>query len=300
MPRSRSPVNQTLVETAIRHFENDTDLFPPSHLASPSSVPTLDSPFLAWSRSDPRFRGVTWRQLKAFIQLELKFFARLDIEGCMSKAPSLRLALLSVLTDTSEAAAVSIAQDPTELRDAWMSFLRTRLQMVDGKIAEQRASAQHSGGASASSRRSLVDSCARALSAHAKNQMKRHPRGGRKLSNKVSFPGVSSDDNSFSDDDAFASDDALPAKKKCKLLPSPARDDEAIRHLALIHAASGPEKLQPRTVAWIADTFCEGAQHVANMLSRMIIYPVIPIYTLCPHGTWCCDVYFSFFHNLLI
>lgn len=62
--------------------------------------------------------------------------------------------------------------------------------------------------------------------------------------------------------------DQNPPKKRTKLLPSPPHDDEVIHHLTLINAAASPDKLQPRTVVWIADSFCEGATHVANMLSR--------------------------------
>lgn len=118
----------------------------------------------------------------------------------MSKAPSIRLTLLSVTTDTSEAAAFSIAQDTVELCDAWtISFLRARLVMVEGKIAAQKNSNRRPS-ASSSSSASLVDSCARALGAHVKQKLKRHPRGVKNLPASSTFLDDSSDECALSED----------------------------------------------------------------------------------------------------
>lgn len=255
-----SLTEKQLVEMAIRQIEGRRDILPNLRTGPAKNTKPLDSPYLSWrSGTDKRFNGVTWSELLAMILLEIKTFRKIaqDRRACMDLFDSLRSALLRVVKDPSQAAAVAIAENPVELCDAWVAFLVARKKEIIQRIATRRSTSKASFRTSGS--RGLTESCMLALGNSTRNS---HPRGGKR---KVISLEASDDDPSTDDSDPGTH--APPNARKARELPPLTLDANALTQLKLIRETPDPKDLQPRTIDWLADTFCDGSELVANLLS---------------------------------
>ena len=242
------------------------DVFPTSILAKVAEK-DLDSVFLHWKRKAAPLRDLSASEVDAVLRKEQRHFEAMSKSTCKKIKGQLRDALVELAPDTAEATAVSIEPNASnKLRLAWTQLIQQELDKLESKRVAKAAQTFEPT--------SFVGSFIKSRSVTPATPIARsHPRGVSPSDDEAEYEVLSStsdEEGSTTEDDPElekpSAEVAAASKPEAKLhKPLLLADHKA--ELNAMKQAKSPAKLQPRSVNWITDTFVDGAQFVAKIVS---------------------------------
>ena len=92
----------------------------------------LDSVFLQWRLKHPKIQHLSASKLLHIFKVEASRFASFSAAKCKKLVNHLRTALLLVVKDADDRAALRSNSSPTKLRDEWVDLILAEVQKIEG------------------------------------------------------------------------------------------------------------------------------------------------------------------------